>query len=151
MIEPCSAVSLVGHHIRTVLPHLGPALEVFDAKQVYLMSLASNDLNLTFVVDESQADKLCQKLHHLLIESNPQVFYYSKSWHEEFGKPNARPTPWWETERDALLTRGAQHSPCYVYHSPTQAQRAQQLSALQAVDKLFYAIKANPFPAILKN
>ncbi len=85
IIEPCSAVSLVGHHIRTVLPKLGPTLEVFEAKQVYLMSLASNDLNLTFVVDESQADKLCSQLHHLLIESNPQSFYYSKSWHEEFG------------------------------------------------------------------
>lgn len=150
LIEPCSAVSLVGHHIRTVLPHLGPALEVFDAKQVYLMSLASNDLNLTFVVDESHADKLCQRLHHLLIESNPQIFYYSKSWHEEFGKPNVRPTPWWEIERDRLLTTGAIHSPCYVYHSPTQASRAKQLSALESIDNLFYAIKANPFPSILK-
>ena len=121
LIEPCSAVSLVGHHIRTVLPHLGPALEVFDAKQVYLMSLASNDLNLTFVVDESQANKLCQKLHHLLIENNPQIFYYSKSWHEEFGKPAIRFTPWWETERDRLLTTAVLNSPCYVYHSPTQA------------------------------
>ncbi|CAM2947326.1 bifunctional aspartate kinase/diaminopimelate decarboxylase [Legionella worsleiensis] len=150
LIEPCSAVSLVGHHIRTVLPHLGPALEVFDAKQVYLMSLASNDLNLTFVVDESQADKLCQKLHHLLIESNPQIFYYSKSWHEEFGKPTVRPTPWWESERDRLLTAGAMHSPCYVYHSPTQSNRAKQLLELKAIDKLFYAIKANPYPSILK-
>lgn len=150
LIEPCSAVSMVGHHIRTVLPQLGPALEVFEAKQVYLMSLASNDLNLTFVVDESQADKLCQKLHHLLIESNPQIFYYSKSWQEEFGKPAARPTHWWETERDRLLSASLTHSPCYVYHSPTQAQRAQQLLSLTAVDKLFYAIKANPFPSILK-
>lgn len=150
LIEPCSAVSLVGHHIRTVLPHLGPALEVFEAKQVYLMSLASNDLNLTFVVDESHADKLCQRLHHLLIESNPQIFYYSKSWHEEFGKPNVRPTPWWEIERDRLLTISAIHSPCYVYHSPTQATRARQLSALESIDSLFYAIKANPFPSILK-
>jgi diaminopimelate decarboxylase/aspartate kinase len=150
LIEPCSAVSLVGHHIRTVLPHLGPALEVFDAKQVYLMSLASNDLNLTFVVDESQADKLCQELHHLLIENNPQVFYYSKSWHEEFGKPNVRPTPWWESERDRLLTLGEQHSPCYVYHSPTQTQRAQQLLSIKSIDTLFYAIKANPFPSVLK-
>lgn len=150
LIEPCSAVSMVGHHIRTVLPHLGPALEVFDSKQVYLMSLASNDLNLSFVVDESQADKLCQKLHHLLIESNPQVFYYSKSWHEEFGKPILRPTPWWETERDRLLTKASLHSPCYVYHSPTQANRAKQLLALESIDKLFYAIKANPFPSILK-
>ncbi|HAU4150741.1 TPA: bifunctional aspartate kinase/diaminopimelate decarboxylase [Legionella pneumophila] len=150
LIEPCSAVSLVGHHIRTVLPHLGPALEVFEAKQVYLMSLASNDLNLTFVVDESHADKLCQRLHHLLIESNPQIFYYSKSWHEEFGKPNVRPTPWWEIDRDRLLTTSAIHSPCYVYHSPTQATRARQLSALESIDSLFYAIKANPFPTILK-
>lgn len=150
LIEPCSAVSMVGHHIRTVLPQLGPALEVFEAKQVYLMSLASNDLNLTFVVDESQADKLCQKLHHLLIENNPQIFYYSKSWHEEFGQPIERPTPWWETERDRLLTLAAMHSPCYVYHSATQASKAQQLLNLQSVDQLFYAIKANPFPSVLK-
>lgn len=149
LIEPCSAVSLVGHHIRTVLPHLGPALEVFDAKQVYLMSLASNDLNLTFVVDESQADKLCQKLHHLLIENNPQVFYYSKSWHEEFGTPHVRPTPWWELERDRLLTLADQQSPCYVYHSDTQADRAKQLLALKSIDQLFYAIKANPHASVL--
>ena len=150
LIEPCSAVSLVGHHIRTVLPQLGPALEVFEAKQIYLMSLASNDLNLTFVVDESHADKLCQKLHHLLIENNPQIFYFSKSWHEEFGKPTVRPTPWWEQERDRLLQTAENISPCYVYHSNTQATRAQQLLALKSVDKLFYAIKANPHPSILK-
>ncbi|MFT4059567.1 MAG: bifunctional aspartate kinase/diaminopimelate decarboxylase [Legionella sp.] len=150
LIEPCSAVSLVGHHIRTVLPQLGPALEVFEAKQVYLMSLASNDLNLTFVVDESQANQLCQKLHNLLIENNPQIFYYSKSWHEEFGNPTARFTPWWETERDHLLTTAVTHSPCYVYHSPTQAARAQQLLKLKSIDKLFYAIKANPHPSVLQ-
>ncbi|MBN9231759.1 MAG: diaminopimelate decarboxylase [Legionella sp. 40-6] len=150
LIEPCSAVSLVGHHIRTVLPQLGPALEVFEAKQVYLMSLASNDLNLTFVVDESQANKLCQKLHHLLIENNPQIFYYSKSWHEEFGAPSNRFIPWWEVERDRLLNLAGNHSPCYVYHSPTQALRAQQLLQLGAIDQLFYAIKANPHESILR-
>lgn len=150
LIEPCSAVSLVGHHIRTVLPQLGPALEVFDAKQVYLMSLASNDLNLTFVVDESQANQLCQKLHHLLIENNPQIFYCSKSWHEEFGNPSIRNTPWWEKERDRLLTIASLNSPCYVYHSGTQASKAKQLLALKSVDTLFYAIKANPHPSILK-
>lgn len=150
IIEPCSAVSLVGHHIRTVLPQLGPALEVFEAKQVYLMSLASNDLNLTFVVDESQANKLSYKLHHLLIESNPQIYYYSKSWHEEFGAPAAKPAPWWETERERLLELGSRESPCYVYHTPTQAKRAEQLLTLKSIDKLFYAIKANPHPAILE-
>lgn len=150
IIEPCSAVSLVGQNIRMVLPQLGPTLAVFEAQQVYLMSLASNDLNLTFVVDEEHADKLCQKLHTLLIESNPQSFYYSKSWQEEFGDPHTRALPWWETQREQLLQVGAVHSPCYVYHSQTQTLRAQQLRNLQSIDALFYAIKANPHPKVLE-
>ena len=150
VIEPCSAVSLIGHHIRTVLPQLGSALEVFDDQQVHLMSLASNDLNLTFVVDESKADKLCQKLHSMLIENNPQSFYYSKSWHEEFGAPSVLRTPWWETARHELLKLAETESPCYVYHTPTQVEKADELLALQSISELFYAVKANPHPAILK-
>ena len=149
LIEPCSAVSLVGHHIRTVLPQLGPTLEVFEAKQVYLMALASNDLNLTFVVDESQAEKLCQQLHSLLIENSPQSFYYSKSWHEEFGNPCARTTPWWEQKRDFLLDLAHVHSPCYVYDEKTLERRAEDLLNLKSIDKLFYAMKANSNPDIL--
>ena len=150
IIEPCSAVSLVGHHIRTVLPQLGPTLEVFESKKVYLMSLASNDLNLTFVVDESQADKLCQELHNLLIENNPQSFYYSKSWHEEFGNPNKRKTPWWETRREELVALGTKQSPCYVYNTDTLRNKADELLSVTAIDQLFYAIKANSHPDILK-
>ncbi|MDX2345390.1 MAG: bifunctional aspartate kinase/diaminopimelate decarboxylase [Legionella sp.] len=150
IIEPCSAVSLVGHHIRTVLPQLGPALEVFEAKQIYLMSLASNDLNLTFVVDESQANKLSQQLHSLLIENNPQSFYYSKSWQEQFGAPSTRRMPWWETERDALLDMANKKSPCYIYHAPTIEAQADQLLQLKTVDQLFYAIKANSNANVLK-
>ncbi len=150
IIEGCAAVSLVGHNIRTVLPQLGPALGVFEAQQIYLMSLASNDLNLTFVVDESQADKLCQKLHTLLIENNPQSFYYSKSWQEEFGNPGLRPKPWWETEQQRLLNLAETNTPCYVYHLKTLAGKADELLALQSIDHLFYAIKANSEPTILK-
>ncbi len=150
IIEPCSAISLVGHHIRTILPKLGPTLEVFEAKQIYLMSLASNDLNLTFVVDESHAEKLCQKLHNLLIESNPQSFYYSKSWHEEFGNPGQRNIPWWENKRDKLLDLAYTHSPCYVYDRETLIRRADELLKLQVIDQLFYSVKANANSDILK-
>lgn len=150
VIEPCSAVSMVGHHIRTVLPQLGPTLELFDDQRVYLMSLASNDLNLTFVVHESQADKLCQKLHALLIENNPQNFYYSKTWQEEFGTPSQRQALWWEKQQDALLDLGVTHSPCYVYHKPTQLEAVNRLLRLESIDQLFYAIKANPHPEILQ-
>lgn len=150
VIEPCSAVSLVGHHIRTVLPQLGPALEVFESKQVYLMSLASNDLNLTFVVDESHAEKLCHQLHSLLFEDSPQSYYYSKSWQEEFGNKPARPTPWWATKRDYLLDLANNHSPCYVYDNDTLRTRADDLLALQSIDRLFYAMKANSNVDVLK-
>lgn len=150
IIEPCSAVSLVGHHIRTVLPQLGSVLEVFENKKIHMLSLASNDLNLTFVVDESHAEKLCQKLHHLLIESNPQSFYYSKSWHEEFGIQTKRQAPWWERERDELLRLAKTNSPCYVYHRPTLNAKATELLQLKAIDALFYAMKANPHPEILR-
>lgn len=150
IIEPCSAVSLVGHHIRTVLPQLGPALEVFEAKQVHLMSLASNDLNLTFVVDESHAEKLCQQLHSLLIENNPQNFYYSKTWLEEFGKPALRTTPWWETKRDKLLDLAQNHSPCYVYDKGTLEKRADDLLSLKSISRLFYAMKANSNVGVLE-
>lgn len=150
VIEPCSAVSLVGHNIRTVLPQLGPTLEVFEAKQIYLMSLASNDLNLTFVVDESHAEKLCQKLHNLLIENNPQSFYYSKSWHEEFGKPAVLQIPWWQTRRNELLDMGQTHSPCYVYDRKTLIRKADELQQLKSVDNLFYAMKANACAELIK-
>ncbi len=150
VIEPCSAISLVGHHIRRVLPQLGSTLEVFDDQQVHLMSLASNDLNLTFVVDESKAEKLCQKLHTLLIENNPQSFYYSKSWHEEFVDKGTRIIPWWEENRDELLDLASKHSPCYVYNPQIQQQKADELLSIKAVDKLFYSIKANPYPDVLK-
>lgn len=150
MIEPCSSISLIGHHIRRVLPQLGSTLEVFDDQQVHLMSLASNDLNLTFVVDESKAEKLCQKLHTLLIENNPQSFYYSKSWHEEFIDTGDKHVPWWESRREELLNLALHHSPCYVYDTQTQQRKADELLSVRSIDKLFYAIKANPHPDTLK-
>lgn len=150
IIEPCSAVSLVGHHIRTVLPQLGPALEVFEAKQIYLMSLASNDLNLTFVVDESQANKLVQQLHSLLIENNPQSFYYSKSFQEQFGTPTAKRVTWWESRRDILLEIAQSKAPCYIYHTPTIEAQADKLSQIKHINQLFYAVKANANVGILK-
>ncbi|MDP3559392.1 MAG: bifunctional aspartate kinase/diaminopimelate decarboxylase [Legionellaceae bacterium] len=149
IIEPCSAVSLVGHRIRTVLPDLGPTLELFDNQQMYMMSLASNDLNLTFIVDEAKANKLSQQLHALLIENHTEHLYHSKSWREEFGAPVEKMGSWWELKKDTLLCIADQHSPCYVYDKATIEERCQQLKTLKAIDQLYYAVKANPFPDLL--
>lgn len=151
IIEPCSAVSLVGHDIRRVMPQLGTTLELFDNKQVHLMSLASNDLNLTFVVDESQAQKLCQELHALLIENNPQSFYYSKSWHDEFGVQTKRIPTWWETKKDILLEIAQKNTPCYIYDKETQDNKIKELKSLTSINQIFYAMKANSNQEILAN
>jgi diaminopimelate decarboxylase/aspartate kinase len=68
IIGPCASVSLLGRNIRSILHQLGPALELFAEQRIYLVSQAANDLNLTFVVDESQGDRLVDDLHHLLVD-----------------------------------------------------------------------------------
>ena len=49
-----------------------------------------------------------------------------------------------------MLEHAAQGTPAYVYHLPTVRERAQQLKAIAALDRRYYAIKANPHPAILR-
>src|SRR5581483_7218513 len=44
----------------------------------------------------------------------------------------------------------ARATPRYVYHLQTVRQRARALRAMSAVDRVYYAIKANPHPAILR-
>lgn len=64
-------------------------------------------------------------------------------------KSVTRAIPWWELKRSELLALAEAHSPCYVYHCQTVKSQARKLLALQAIDTLFYAIKANPHPLIL--
>ena len=70
VIADCSAISLVGRKIRTILPRLAPALEVFEEEKIHLMSQAANDLNLTFVVDRDQGERLVSKLHSSIIRQS---------------------------------------------------------------------------------
>ena len=75
------------HAFRRALPQIGEALKIFEGQHIYLVSQASNDLNISFVVDEAQALPLAKQLHAILIEKNvansQQVF--DLSWLEEFG------------------------------------------------------------------
>jgi diaminopimelate decarboxylase/aspartate kinase len=150
LIEPCSSISLIGHKIRRILPELGSTFELFNDQQVHLINLASNDLSLNIVVDESKADKITQQLHQLLIDNNPQSYYYSKSWQEEFNPPPETEKPWWITQKEKLLAFAQQHAPCYVYQPSVLQQRILELKQLKSIDKIFYSIKANFNPALLK-
>jgi diaminopimelate decarboxylase/aspartate kinase len=149
LIEPCSSISLIGHHIRRILPDLGPTFQIFNDQQIHLMSLAANDLSLNLVVDESKAEQLTQKLHQILIDNNPQSYYYSKSWQEEFNPSPEAPKPWWLEQKETLIAFGQKHAPCYVYNPKIVKAQIQKLQSLNAVDKIFYSVKANFNPELL--
>lgn len=153
-IGACASVSLVGRNIRGVLPHLGPALEVFEEQQIHLVSQAASDLNLTFVVDEREADRLVRRLHdHLFGDAGPDPSL-GPTWRElETGSSapaRGRATPWWVERRDELLALAAARGPLYAYDAETLDASAAALRALPAIERVCYAVKANAHPEVLR-
>lgn len=154
VIAPCAAITLVGRGMRSLLHRLSDIWATFGRERVHLISQSSNDLNLTFVIDEADADGLLPHLHAELIRSRAMPVrddtVFGPSWREiAHGKPERAPA-WWLGRREQLLSLAQQGTPRYVYDLATVRDRARSLSASNAVDRCFYAIKANPHPAILK-
>jgi diaminopimelate decarboxylase/aspartate kinase len=156
LIGPCAQVSLVGRNIRGILHQMGDALQLFADQRIYMVSQAANDLNFTFVVDEEQGDRLVQELHELLIRPVRGDRVLGPTW-EQLHSAQApapteapRPKPWWHAERARLLAIGALHASAYVYSSAQLRQTARSLHELQSIDRVFYAMKANPHPEILR-
>jgi diaminopimelate decarboxylase/aspartate kinase len=152
IIEKAEVVSLVGQKIRAMLHEIGPALEVFAEHRVHLVSQAASDLNLSFVVEEGQAHRLVKKLHASLVVPADGDVVFGPTWAEfQTEKPPAPARePWWVTKRTQLLDIGAVESAAYVYDIATVNDACARLRSLQNIDEVFYAIKANDHPSILK-
>ena len=155
VITPCSAVTLVGRGMRSLLHKLTEVWSEFGRERVHLISQSSNDLNLTFVVDEALADGLMLRLHELLIRSGAmpvdEAEVFGPSWRQLGLAPaSLRTTAWWHDRRPPLLTCAARGTPVYAYHLPTIRDRARGLSAIAAVDRRFYALKANSNATVLR-
>lgn len=147
VIGPCAAVSLVGRRIRAILHKLGEALELFEEQKIYLVTQAANDLNLTFVVDEDQGDRLVARLHDITIHNSPDARILGPTWEQLYGSPgktDSAPTQWWQARRDELLKIGAEKSCAYVYDRATVLKQAQALQKLPGIRKVLFAMKANP-------
>ena len=153
VIGPCASVSLVGRNIRGILHRLGEAFELFAEQRIYLVSQAANDLNFTFVVDEDQGDRLVNELHDRLIVPVREGTILGPTWQQLFAPPATAPTPasaWWRRRRDALLALAASHDCAYVYDSQELGSAAAALQRLESVDRVLYAVKANPNAHILR-
>ncbi|MCB1554898.1 MAG: bifunctional aspartate kinase/diaminopimelate decarboxylase [Xanthomonadales bacterium] len=153
VIAPAAAITLVGRGMRSLLHRLSSVLASFGRERVHLISQSSNDLNLTFVVDEALESGLLPHLHELLVHSGAMPVHdervFGPSWKQLQGAERPQPAAWWQRLRPALVERAHSGTPCYVYHLPTLRERARSLRALGAVDRIHYAIKANPHPRIL--
>ena len=154
VIAPCAAITLVGRGMRSMLHKLSNVLAEFGSLRVHLISQSSNNLNLTFVVDEDVAANLVPQLHALLIKAEAMrvedAGVFGPSWQDLYKQDAARAAPWWRARRDELLALAREATPQYVYDLATVRARAQALRSITAIDRWFYASKANAHPAVLR-
>lgn len=158
VVSPCAVVSVVGRRIRAVLHELGPALEVLQERRVHLVSNSSEDLNLSFVVDEPDGPQLVARLHDRLFSPQGDDARLGPTWEKlaeealsaEATELRGSHDAWWRAERERLLALVADGRARYVYHLPTVRERARGLrAALPSIGRFFYSMKANPHPALL--
>ena len=155
ILGPCASLSLLGHNIRGILHELGAAFELFQDHKVYLVSQAANDLNFTFVIDESQGERLVQQLHDRLISSIGSDKVLGPTWLQLFAPPASAALAvlnWWEesSKRRQLLDIAARESAAFVYDLPSIDATAAALRNVKSIARWAYAMKANWHPAILR-
>jgi diaminopimelate decarboxylase/aspartate kinase len=153
VLRPCAAVSLVGARMRANLHRLAPALEAFEEHEIYLVSQAASDLNFTVVIEDDQAERLVRALHGLVVSADQADTLFGPSWEQLTAEETAteeRRLAWWERRRETLLDLMNGRQAAYVYDRTSVADAARALTGLRSVDRVFYAIKANPHPGILE-
>jgi diaminopimelate decarboxylase/aspartate kinase len=156
VVAPVASVSLVGRGIRAALHGLGPVLEAFEERTVHLLTESASDLNLTFVVDEDQSEKLVRQIHGLLFQHQAEGAVFGPTWDELRGAdpdhgviPGKAAAPWWEERRDELLALVDEEAPLYIYDAETLEASARSALGLEPLDRVFYAVKANNHPGVL--
>jgi bifunctional diaminopimelate decarboxylase / aspartate kinase len=154
ILGPCASLSLLGHNIRGILHELGSAFELFQDQKIYLVTQAANDLNFTFVIDESQGDRLVQQLHERLIQGIGSDKVLGPTWQELFSEQRraAPAVNWWEkpSARRRLLDIAARESAAFVYDAATLDAAIAAVRSVKSVQRWAYAMKANWHPQILR-
>ncbi|MXZ27096.1 MAG: bifunctional aspartate kinase/diaminopimelate decarboxylase [Gammaproteobacteria bacterium] len=149
-----SVVTLVGRRIRAVLHEVGPALEAFREQPIHLLSQAASDLNISFVVEPAQARRLAQRLHGRLIVPDDGDELFGPAWEELTQAapvaPASADAPWWAERRGKLLKLAEERGATYAYSLGRVAAQAERLKGLESIDRVYYAIKANSNPGVLR-
>lgn len=154
ILGPCASLSLLGHNIRGILHELGSAFELFQDQKIYLVTQAANDLNFTFVIDESQGDRLVQQLHERLMQGIGSDKVLGPTWQQLFAeqKSAAPAVNWWEDaqKRRRLIDIATRESAAFVYDTATLDAAIAAVQGVKSVKRWAYAMKANWHPQILR-
>jgi len=155
ILGPCASLSLLGQNIRGILHELGSAFELFQDQKIYLVTQAANDLNFTFVIDESQGDRLVQQLHERLIAGIGSDKVLGPTWTELFADSATLPKPtfnWWEepAKQKSLLAIAQQQSAAFVYDMTCVDAAIAAVLRVKSIKRWAYAMKANWNPDILR-
>jgi len=155
ILGPCASLSLLGHNIRGILHELGSAFELFQDQKIYLVTQAANDLNFTFVIDESQGDRLVKQLHERLIQSIGSDKVLGPTWQQLFASQHGAAVSapgWWEEprKRRRLIEIATRESAAFVYDMDSLDSALAAVKRVNSVERWAYAMKANWHPAILR-
>src|ERR1700688_2866024 len=152
ILGPCASLSLLGQNIRGILHELGTAFELFQDHKIYLVTQAANDLNFTFVIDESQGDRLVQQLHERLMQGIGSDKVLGPTWQQLFSEKKgvAPSVNWWEEpeKRRRLIEIATRESAAFVYDAATLDEAIAAVQGVSSVKRWAYAMKANWHPAI---
>ena len=149
VIAPCAVISLVGCKIRKILHQVSDVFGLFRSKEVFLLSQAANDLNFAFVVEQAQAERMAQLIHDVVIQHSISHPSFGLSYDNEFGCAVRLQPQWWESRMPQLIAQAEQQTPLYLYDEAHLTQTVVDLLACDAIDRLFYAVKANPNAELL--
>jgi hypothetical protein len=119
-----------------------------------VVTQAANDLNFTFVIYESQGDRLVRQLHERLIQSIGSDRVLGPTWQQLFAekKPAAQALNWWEEPRKRLrlIDIAAREAAAFVYDAATLDAAIAALQGVRSVTRWAYSMKANGHPQILR-
>ena len=93
--------------------------------------------------------------HYELFSKNKKTQLFGPSWqevHEGTKKQTStQKKPWWPAHQKYLFDLSKKETPLYVYSEKSIIQNARDLLSLEIFNKVFYAMKANSHPEILKS
>lgn len=73
VFEDCSVVSIVGRRLRKALAELGCVFSVLENYDVLLLSESAEDLNLSFVLQQKEADEVVAQMHSFFFPEDTHV------------------------------------------------------------------------------